>query len=80
MQDVAHTLKLLSAVDHEQWFNPAGSDLVPLPQCGPPVGFGDDRSGITPGPKPIRVLFSGDVGRYRAPLYHDPARRRRATI
>ena len=24
-------------------------------------------------PKPLRILFSGDVGRYDAPLYHDPS-------
>jgi metallo-beta-lactamase family protein len=24
-------------------------------------------------PQPLRILFSGDVGRFQAPLYHDPA-------
>lgn len=24
-------------------------------------------------PRPLRILFSGDVGRYNGPLYHDPA-------
>lgn len=72
-QDVAHTLKLLSAVDHGQWFNPAGSIWCRYHNAGHLLGSAMIEVEVRQGPKPIRVLFSGDVGRYGAPLYHDPA-------
>ena len=71
-KDVAHTLKLLSAVEHEQWFNPAGSIWCRYHNAGHLLGSAMIEVEVRQGPKPIRVLFSGDVGRYGAPLYHDP--------
>lgn len=71
-RDVARSLKLLQAVDREAWFQAAGSIWCRYHDAGHLLGSAMIEVEFRQGPKPIRVLFSGDVGRYDAPLYHDP--------
>ncbi len=70
--DVTRTLKLLRPVVREQWFQAAGPIWCRFHDAGHLLGSAMIEVEIRNRPKPLRVLFSGDVGRYNAPLYHDP--------
>ena len=49
------------------------ADLGEVPRRGAPARLEHDRGrGPRGEPEPTRILFSGDVGRYDGPLYHDP--------
>lgn len=72
-RDVAQSLKLLRSIDRENWFNPAGSIWCRYHDAGHLLGSAMIEVEVRQGPTPLRILFSGDVGRYDAPLYHDPA-------
>lgn len=71
--DVQRSLKLLKGTDREQWFNPAGAIWCRYHDAGHLLGSSMIEVEIRQGAKPMRLLFSGDIGRYDAPLYHDPA-------
>ncbi len=70
--DVTRTLKLLRPIAREQWFQAAGPIWCRFHDAGHLLGSAMIEVEIRNRPKPLRVLFSGDVGRYNAPLYHDP--------
>lgn len=70
--DVARALKLLQGVDREAWFNPAGSIFCRYHDAGHLLGSTMIEVEVRRGATPTRILFSGDVGRYDAPLYFDP--------
>ncbi|HVA45079.1 MAG TPA: MBL fold metallo-hydrolase [Pirellulales bacterium] len=72
-RDVDRSLKLLRPVDRGQWFNPAGPIWCRYHDAGHLLGSAMIEVEVRQGPTPLRILFSGDVGRYEAPLYHDPA-------
>jgi metallo-beta-lactamase family protein len=73
-QDVERTLRLLRTVPRLDWFAPADGIRCRFHDAGHMLGSsfvetevaGDDAAGR------LRVVFSGDVGRFDAPLYHDP--------
>ncbi len=73
--DARRTLKRLRAVATGDWFCPRPPIWMRLHDAGHLLGSAmveveiRDRPG---GAAPIRLLFSGDVGRYDAPLYFDP--------
>jgi metallo-beta-lactamase family protein len=71
-RDVARTLKLLKSQPREAWFNPAGPVWCRFHDGGHLLGSAMIEVEVRQGPRPLRLLFSGDVGRYDAPLYHDP--------
>lgn len=71
--DVAKTLKLLRATSPTDWFNPAGSIWCRYHDAGHLLGSAMIELEVRRGPRPLRVLFSGDIGRYDGPLYHDPS-------
>ncbi|HET6883359.1 MAG TPA: MBL fold metallo-hydrolase, partial [Pirellulales bacterium] len=71
--DVERALKLLRPVERGQWFNPAGLIWCRYHDAGHLLGSAMIEVEVRQGSQPLRILFSGDVGRYDAPLYHDPA-------
>ncbi|MFM7077751.1 MAG: MBL fold metallo-hydrolase RNA specificity domain-containing protein [Planctomycetaceae bacterium] len=70
-RDVERTLRLLEPTDRERWFEPARGCRARFHDAGHMLGssFVEVEAG---GARPLRILFSGDVGRYDAPLYNDP--------
>ncbi len=72
-RDVKRAMTRFRTVHREEWFSPAQADLSALPRHGASAGCVHDRSRSATGDaQPVRVVFSGDVGRYNAPLYYDP--------
>jgi metallo-beta-lactamase family protein len=71
-RDVAQTLKLFRSVKLGTWFNPAGSIWCRYQDAGHLLGSTSIEVEVRQGPKPLRIVFSGDVGRYASPLYYDP--------
>ena len=70
--DVDRTVKLLKPIERETWFSPCEPFWCRYHDDGHLLGAAQIEMEIRQGPKPLRILFSGDVGRYRAPLYRDP--------
>jgi metallo-beta-lactamase family protein len=70
--DIPRTLKLLKTVDREEWFSPAEPIWMRYHIAGHLLGASAIEVEIRNQPKPTRIVFSGDVGRYDAPLYFDP--------
>ena len=72
-RDVARALRLLKAVPRQQWTQAAGPIWFRFHDAGHLLGSAMIEVEIRDAARPTRLLFSGDVGRYDAPLYHDPA-------
>ena len=72
-QDVERTLKLFRETPRAKWFSPAEPIWLRFHDAGHLLGSNMVEVEIRDRPQPIRLLFSGDVGRYDGPLYHDPA-------
>jgi metallo-beta-lactamase family protein len=73
-RDVTRALELVRPVDRGTWFEPAPGIRCRSHDAGHMLGSGFLEIEVaTAGERPIRILFSGDIGRYDAPLYHDPA-------
>ncbi len=70
--DVRHTMRLFRTVHRGQWFSPAAPIWVRYHDTGHLLGSCMVEVEIRNTPQPLRILFSGDVGRYDAPLYFDP--------
>ena len=70
--DVPPTLKRMRPIRRGEWFNPTGSIWCRYHDAGHLLGSTLIQVEVREGPKPLRITFSGDVGRYAAPLYHDP--------
>ncbi len=71
-EDVPRTLKLLKTIEREQWFSPAEPIWMRYHTAGHLLGASSIEVEIRKGAQPTRIVFSGDVGRYDAPLYFDP--------
>ncbi len=71
--DVAHALKLLNPVDRDTWFSPVEPFWMRYREAGHLLGSASIEVEVRTQPRTVRILFSGDVGRYDAPLYPDPA-------
>ncbi|RIK79688.1 MAG: MBL fold metallo-hydrolase [Planctomycetota bacterium] len=71
-RDVHHTLRLMKAIRRDAWFEVAPPIWIRYHDAGHLLGSAMIEMEIREGPKPLRILFSGDVGRYGAPLYFDP--------
>jgi metallo-beta-lactamase family protein len=73
--DARRAIKRLRGVPLDEWFSPRKPLWMRLHDAGHLLGSAmveveiRDRPG---GARPLRLLFSGDVGRYNAPLYFDP--------
>ena len=72
--DVARTLKLLQPTPRDNWFSAGGPFRCRYHDAGHLLGSTMIEVEVAgDGPRPLRILFSGDVGRYAAPIYHDPS-------
>jgi len=72
-QDVIRALKLFANKPRNRWFDVAGPISCRYQDAGHLLGSSWIEMRVAGGSRPLRLLFSGDVGRYDAPLYHDPA-------
>jgi metallo-beta-lactamase family protein len=71
-RDVARTIKLLRHQPRGRWFSPADPIWMRFHDAGHLLGSNMIEVEIRDRQPPRRLLFSGDVGRYNGPLYHDP--------
>ena len=73
-QDVDRVLRLVRPVARESWFSPAGGIRCRFHEAGHMLGssFIEMEAARERGGEPVRIVFSGDVGRFDAPLYKDP--------
>lgn len=72
-RDVERTMKLFQPIPRDEWFTPASPVAMRFHDAGHLLGSNMIEVEIRNRPAPLRLLFSGDVGRYDGPLYHDPA-------
>jgi metallo-beta-lactamase family protein len=72
-RDVERTLKLFRDQPRGEWFCPAEPTWMRYHDAGHLLGSNMIEVEIRAVGDPLRILFSGDVGRYGGPLYHDPA-------
>jgi metallo-beta-lactamase family protein len=72
-RDVSKTVQHLKAVPAGDWRKAAGPIWYRYHAAGHLLGASMIEVEVREAEKPIRVLFSGDIGRYDAPLYHDPS-------
>lgn len=72
IRDAENTVKLFHAVPRDKWFSPAEPIWMRYHDAGHLLGSNMIEVEIRNQTPPLRILFSGDVGRYDGPLYHDP--------
>jgi metallo-beta-lactamase family protein len=73
--DAGHVQRAMArfcTVHREVWFSPAESIRARYLDTGHLLGGSMIEMEIGDGQNRLRLVFSGDVGRYGAPLYHDP--------
>jgi metallo-beta-lactamase family protein len=70
--DVERTMRLFRDVARNDWFSPAEPIWIRYHDAGHLLGSNFLEVEIRDRTPPLRILFSGDVGRYDGPLYHDP--------
>jgi metallo-beta-lactamase family protein len=73
IRDAEQTVKLFHTVPRGEWFSPAEPIWMRYHDAGHLLGSNMIEVEIRNQAPPLRILFSGDVGRYDGPLYHDPA-------
>ena len=73
-EDVDRVLRLVRPVAREAWFTPASGIRCRFHEAGHMLGssFIEMEAPRDQGGAPVRIVFSGDVGRFDAPLYKDP--------
>jgi len=73
-RDVDRTLRLVRTVSREEWFSPIEAVRCRFHEAGHMLGssFVEMEVARDGGQPATRIVFSGDVGRYDAPLYKDP--------
>jgi metallo-beta-lactamase family protein len=72
-RDVQETVKLFREAPRGEWFAPAEPIWMRYHDAGHLLGSNMIEVEIRDRTPPLRLLFSGDVGRYDGPLYHDPS-------
>lgn len=70
--DVDRALKMLKPAARDRWLQAAGPIWFRYHDAGHLLGSASIEVEVRTGERPLRIVFSGDVGRYGAPLYHDP--------
>jgi len=71
-RDAARAIKQLETRSMKQWFGVSGPIRAQYHDTGHLLGAAMIELEIAEEPRTIKLLFSGDVGRYSAPLYFDP--------
>ena len=71
-QDARRAMTRFRTVHRGEWFSPAEPIWVRYHDTGHLLGSCMVETEVRDGDRPLRIVFSGDVGRYEAPLYHDP--------
>ena len=71
-RDVDRTLRLVEGVERQTWFEPAAGVRCRFHDAGHMLGSSFVETELATPAGQRRVVFSGDVGRFNAPLYHDP--------
>ena len=72
-RDVDRVLRLVRKVPREEWFEPAKGIRCRFHEAGHKLGSSFVEMEARDGDAgPTRIVFSGDVGRFDAPLYKDP--------
>jgi metallo-beta-lactamase family protein len=71
-RDVERTVGLFQARRRGEWFTVAGPVRARYQRVGHLLGAACVEIEVLREGQPLRLLFSGDVGRYNAPLYFDP--------
>jgi len=72
-RDVEQTVKQFRETPRGKWFSPAKPIWMRFHDAGHLLGSNMIEVEIRDQDPPLRIFFSGDVGRYDGPLYHDPA-------
>lgn len=71
-RDVHRTVRLFDERPRDTWFCPAEPIWMRFRDAGHLLGSNIIEVEIRDRTPPLRIVFSGDVGRYGGPLYHDP--------
>jgi metallo-beta-lactamase family protein len=71
--DARRAMKHFRTVHRSDWFSPAEPIWMRYHDVGHLLGACMIEVEVRGGGQPVRIVFSGDVGRYDAPLYYDPA-------
>ena len=72
-KDVQQTLKQFRETPRGKWFSPAKPIWMRFHDAGHLLGSNMIEVEIRNQDPPLKILFSGDVGRYDGPLYFDPS-------
>jgi len=70
--EAAGALGFMEPVDYGEWLTPAEGLRVRFLNAGHILGASMVEAHLDTGGKTIRLLFSGDIGRYDVPLHSDP--------
>jgi metallo-beta-lactamase family protein len=70
--DAEQAVRQLQEVPRGEWFSPAEPIWMRYHDAGHLLGSNLIEVEIRDRTPPLRLVFSGDVGRYNGPLYHDP--------
>ena len=71
-RDVDKALRLVKRVERGTWFEPVPAVRCRFHDAGHMLGSSFVETEVATASGMRSILFSGDVGRYDAPLYHDP--------
>ncbi len=70
--DAERALALLSPLDYGEWIEPAPGVRASFQNAGHILGAASVEVRLRESGREISIVFSGDVGRYGAPLHSDP--------
>lgn len=72
-RDVERTVRLFREQPRQEWFCPVEPFWMRFADAGHLLGSNHIEVEVRDRSVPLRIVFSGDIGRYDGPLYHDPA-------
>jgi metallo-beta-lactamase family protein len=72
-QDAARSIEHLKPVDYDSEINIAGGSRICFRDAGHILGSSIVEANLIDGERPVRIVFSGDLGRYGALILRDPS-------